>query len=123
MNAYAWAAGAVVATGTDVAVFYRALLRGKLLHGGELKEMEKTLAEGSQGDLPGSRYGLGLESVALPCGRAWGHGGNFPGYLAFSLTSNDAGRQAVVLVNEDPSSLPDAAGPRFFKLLADAYCR
>ena len=80
------------------------------------------MPEGPKTDLPGSRYGLGLESCQLPCGRAWGHGGNFPGYLVYSLTSDDAKRQAEIPLNEDPSSLPAQAAPHFFKLLDDAYC-
>jgi D-alanyl-D-alanine carboxypeptidase len=122
LSPYPWAAGAIVANGADTATFYRALLRGKLLHGAQLREMKTTLSEGSKSDLPGSRYGLGLESQRLSCGRAWGHGGNFPGYLAYTLTSNNGNRQAVVLLNEDPSSLPKSVGPRFFKLLEKAYC-
>ncbi len=122
LSPYPWAAGAIVANAADIATFYRALLRGKLLHAKELKAMTTTLAEGSKTDFPGSRYGLGLESLPLPCGRAWGHGGNFPGYLAYTLTSQDGNRQAVVLLNEDPSSLPKTFGPAFFKLLQQAYC-
>jgi D-alanyl-D-alanine carboxypeptidase len=122
LSPYPWAAGAIVANAADIATFYRALLRGKLLHAEELREMTTTLPEGSNTDLPGSRYGLGLESLPLPCGRAWGHGGNFPGYLVYTLTSQDGNRQAVVLLNEDPSSLPKRFGPGFFKLLQDAYC-
>lgn len=123
LSPYPWAAGAITSTGQGVAIFYRALLRGRLLPRRELGEMKSTIPEGAQSDLPGSRYGLGLESFRLPCGEAWGHGGNFPGYLVLALTSRDGSRQAVVLVNEDPMSLPKGAGPRFFKLVADAYCR
>jgi D-alanyl-D-alanine carboxypeptidase len=123
LSPYPWAAGAIVSTGRDVAIFYRTLLRGRLLPVRELREMETTISEGAHSDLPGSRYGLGLESFRLPCGQAWGHGGNFPGYLVFSLSSRNGNRQAVVLVNEDPSSLPNRAGPQFFKLVADAYCQ
>jgi D-alanyl-D-alanine carboxypeptidase len=85
--------------------------------------METTISEGARSDLPGSRYGLGLESFRLPCGEAWGHGGNFPGYLVFALNSRDVSRQVVVLVNEDPTLLSKRAGPCFFKLVGDAYCR
>jgi D-alanyl-D-alanine carboxypeptidase len=122
LSPYPWAAGAIDATAADTATFYRALLRGKLLRADQLKEMKTTLPEGESSDLPGSRYGLGLESLRLSCGRAWGHGGNFPGYLAYSLTSNDGNHQAVVLLNEDPSSLPKETGPQFFRLLDTAYC-
>jgi D-alanyl-D-alanine carboxypeptidase len=122
LSPYPWAAGAIVASGVDVATFYHALLAGKLLPPGELAAMKTTLTEGPNTDLPDSRYGLGLESYRLPCGRAWGHGGNFPGYLVYSLTSNDAQRQAEILINEDPTSLPGHFAPHFFKLLDDAYC-
>ena len=84
--------------------------------------MKTTLSEGAKTDFPGSRYGLGLESLRLPCGRAWGHGGNYPGYLVYSLTSNDGSRQAVVLLNEDPASLPKSALQKFLKLLVKSYC-
>jgi D-alanyl-D-alanine carboxypeptidase len=79
LSPYPCAAGAITSNGRDVATFYRALLRGRLLPSRELGEMETTISEGAQSDLPGSRYGLGLESFRLPCGEAWGHGGNFPG--------------------------------------------
>lgn len=123
LSPYPWAAGAITSTASDVANFYRALLLGRLLPRAELGEMRTTISEGAHADLPGSRYGLGLESFRLPCGEAWGHGGNFPGYLVFSLTSRDGSKQAVIMVNEDPSSLSNPAGRRFFKLVADAYCR
>jgi D-alanyl-D-alanine carboxypeptidase len=122
LSPYPWAAGAIVASGADTATFYRALLQGKLLQPEQLAAMKRTLSEGAKADLEGSRYGLGLESLKLSCGRAWGHGGNFPGYLVYTVTSDDGDRQAVLLVNEDPSSLPDSVGPKFFKLLDRAYC-
>ena len=122
LSAYPWAAGAIVSSGADTATFYRALLRGQLLPTKQLDEMKTTLSEGAKTDFPGSRYGLGLESLRLPCGRAWGHGGNYPGYLVYSLTSNDGSRQAVVLLNEDPASLPKSALHEFLKLLVKSYC-
>jgi D-alanyl-D-alanine carboxypeptidase len=73
-----------------VATFYRALLRGRLLSPQLLRAMETTVAEGAKTDFPGQRYGLGLERFRTPCGVAWGHGGNFPGYLVYAFTSAGA---------------------------------
>src|SRR4029077_6835505 len=42
LSPYPWAAGAIVANAAEIATFYRALLRGKLLHAKELKEMTTT---------------------------------------------------------------------------------
>jgi D-alanyl-D-alanine carboxypeptidase len=55
-------------------VFYRGLLSGQLLRPECLKQMMTTIP-GSNGE----QHGLGLAQKTLPCGTAWGHGGNFPG--------------------------------------------
>jgi len=91
-----WAAGAIVSTADDVARFYRALLRGRLLPPRLLAEMKTTVATGM-----GNRYGLGILTADLPCGAAWGHEGDFTGYETFALTSKDGRRQLVLLVNLD----------------------
>jgi D-alanyl-D-alanine carboxypeptidase len=120
LSPYAWAAGAIVSTGADVATFYGALLAGGLLSRNGLAELQATLP--ANGDLPGTRAGLGIERYRLPCGVAWGYGGNFPGYLVYALTSPDGRRQAVLLINEDPGSVPKAVGPLFFRTLVRSYC-
>jgi D-alanyl-D-alanine carboxypeptidase len=50
-------------------------------------------------------YGLGLESVPLPCGTGWGHQGSFFGYFSNVFTTTDASSQAAVLVNADAGTL------------------
>jgi D-alanyl-D-alanine carboxypeptidase len=55
--------------------------------------------------VPGGRYGLGILSVHTPCGTAWGHNGDFPGYYSNAFTTRGGGRQAIVLVNADYSTL------------------
>jgi D-alanyl-D-alanine carboxypeptidase len=122
---WAGAAGAMVSTADDVARFERALLRGRLLPANLLSAMETTVAMGP----PGESYGLGLwktRSMALsptfrlPCGTAWGHNGDFPGYLTNAFASRDGRRQMIVLVNSD--SLPRPAQIALLRLVRTAYC-
>jgi D-alanyl-D-alanine carboxypeptidase len=120
LSPYAWAAGAIVSTGADVASFYRALLSGRLLPRPQLAELETTVP--AKSDLPDTRFGLGIFRYRLPCGVAWGFNGNFPGYLVYALSSANGQRQTVLLANEDPSSLPKAAGPLFVRVLERSYC-
>jgi len=95
---WAGAAGGIVSTAADLARFYTALLSGKLLPAAQLQQMMTTIP------IPmgqGVGYGLGVESVPLPCGTAWGHTGDFPGYFGNAFTTTGGSSQAVVLVNAD----------------------
>ena len=111
----------MVSTAPDVARFYRHLLSGRLLPRAQMKSMQTTV-EASSEDGAGTAYGLGLESFPTPCGPAWGHGGNFPGYVTYAYSSPDGSRQTVLLVNEDPASLAPSVGADFLRLLDRAYC-
>jgi D-alanyl-D-alanine carboxypeptidase len=115
-SSFAWTAGAIVSTADDLARFYRALLRGKLLRPDLRRAMLTTVDSGQ-----GFRYGLGLGMRRLPCGPAWGHAGGFPGYHTWALSSEDGKRQVVVFVNRE-DSLPNAAGEALERVLATAYC-
>ena len=84
--------------------------------------MKTTVSEGRRTDIPGSRYGLGLERFPTSCGTAWGHNGSIAGYLVFTFTSNNGRRQAVLTVNEDGSTLAKRANKLFFRLIERAYC-
>jgi D-alanyl-D-alanine carboxypeptidase len=119
---YPWAAGAMVSSGADILSFYRALLSGRLIEPQLLESMKTTVPEGRRTDIPGSRYGLGLERFPTSCGTAWGHNGAIAGYLVFAFTSNDGRRQAVLMVNEDGSTLPKRASTHFFTTIDKAYC-
>ena len=116
------ASGAIVSTADDVADFYRALLSGRLLRPDLLRAMKTTISEGSHVDIPGQRYGLGLELFPTSCGNALGHNGVVPGYMTFAFSSGDGGRQAVLMVNLDSGSFPKEAASRFFPLLDKAFC-
>lgn len=118
---YPWASGAAVSTARDVARFYRQLLSGRLLPRRLMTAMKATVDSSSE-EGRGSRYGLGLQRFRTPCGPAWGHGGNFAGYVTYVYSSPSGGRQTVLMLNEDPLSLPQTSGPHFFGLLDEAYC-
>ncbi len=115
VSSFAWSAGAIVATGEDVADFYRALLAGRLVPQLQLDRMED--ASGTNG-----RYGLGLVPALLSCGPAYGHNGNYPGYFVLAAGSDDGARQVVLLVNADPTMLSEAAVREMSQLFDDAFC-
>jgi D-alanyl-D-alanine carboxypeptidase len=98
------AAGGMVSTAPDVARFYTALFGGKLLPAAQLRELMTTAPIA-----PGIGYGLGVMSVPLSCGTAWGHQGDVFGYFSNGFTTTDDRGQAIVLVNADLSSLSSQA--------------
>ncbi len=119
---YPGASGAGVSTAPDVARFYRHLLSRQMLPPHLMAAM-MTTNDSSAEDGPGTAYGLGLQSFQTRCGTAWGHGGNFPGYITYVYSSPHGSRQVVLTLNEDPMSLPKKKiGPVFMQLLDQAYC-
>jgi D-alanyl-D-alanine carboxypeptidase len=95
-TAWAWTAGGAVSTVRDVARFYAALLRGRILKPPLLREMLRTVPAGEGG------YGLGLTLSRHGCGVSWGHNGSVPGYTTYVLNSRSADRQVVAFVNGTP---------------------
>jgi D-alanyl-D-alanine carboxypeptidase len=126
---FAWSAGGIRATAEDEADFFRGLFSGKLLPRAQVAAMEDTAATGGA-------YGLGLmptggyehewrsytKAIDTRCGRAWGHGGAFPGYYQLPIASPDGSRQAVLLVNADETLLSPAQYKQVYRVLATAYC-
>jgi len=107
-TSWAWAAGAMVSTTTDLARFYQALLGGQLLTPELLKEMRTTVDASQAGH--GTRYGLGLEVLRPGCGvELWGHGGSLEGYGTTAFSTPDADRQLVMAINLQPEPEPRAA--------------
>jgi D-alanyl-D-alanine carboxypeptidase len=107
----AWTAGAMISTAGDVATFYRALLTGRLLPPAEQRELLTTMPVDDTGELFPEHYGLGIYSVQLSCGTAWGHDGGYPGgYKTIAYTSQDGSRQAVMVYNSYTMSVPLAEG-------------
>jgi D-alanyl-D-alanine carboxypeptidase len=92
---FAWASGNGVSTVGDVARFYRALLGGRLLAPGLLREALDAVPTGR----PGRGYGLGLNVRDSPYGPLVGHDGDVPGFSIEALSDRHGRRQAVVAVN------------------------
>ncbi|MFG2911423.1 serine hydrolase domain-containing protein [Kitasatospora sp. NPDC048298] len=107
---WAWAAGQLVSTDSDLNRFYTALLGGRLLPTAQLAQMRTTVPADDAG--PGVRYGLGLSSMPLPCGGVfWGHNGNIPGYRTRAGVTDDGHAVSVTLTlkstGDDSAQLDD----------------
>jgi D-alanyl-D-alanine carboxypeptidase len=109
---YYWGAGNLVADADDVAVFYKALMGGRLVSPASLAEMRKVVAQ-----TPDRGQGLGLVSGRNRCGRFYGHDGSVPGYFSDALVMN-SGRQVVFLVNS-VSIQDNVANPEAQKVLGE----
>jgi D-alanyl-D-alanine carboxypeptidase len=115
-TSWAWAAGAMVSTTTDLARFYQALLGGQLL-APELMAAMRTTVDASQ-FRRGARYGLGLEMLRHGCGaELWGHTGSLEGYGTTAFSTPDADRQLVMVTNLQPEPEPGAAAAAMENIL------
>jgi D-alanyl-D-alanine carboxypeptidase len=95
---WAWMAGELVSTTDDLNDFYRALLDGHLLPPALLAQMRTTVPfDPAQPEAGG--YGLGIYTVATPCGSVWGHGGGVTGQITVSMHLPDVHRQSSFAVN------------------------
>ncbi|EGX56630.1 beta-lactamase [Streptomyces zinciresistens K42] len=108
----AGASGELVTTLADLDRFFAALLGGRLLPPGTLREMLDTrAARGS--------YGMGLFPVTLPCGTVvWGHNGRIPGSYVRTAATADGRRVLTFRVNTTDLADPGLE-PR---LLAAEFC-
>jgi len=101
------AAGAIVSTPEELARFFSALMRGKLLPPAQLAEMKHTVPLPKSFPFAGG-YGLGLMKIDSPCGTVWGHGGDTFGHHSTAVVSADGRRTAITDTNAEPS---DVDGP------------
>jgi len=86
---FGWAAGAIVATPSDLNEFFRAVFDGRLLDDATMAEMKKTVPS-DDGLSEGVEYGLGVQSSPLSCGGLiWGHGGDIHGYETRNGVADD----------------------------------
>ncbi|MFF3585393.1 serine hydrolase domain-containing protein [Streptomyces mirabilis] len=116
---WAWAAGQMVSTNSDLNRFFSALLAGRLLPKAQLDQM-RTTVPASYPFPAGARYGLGLVSTPLSCGgEYWGHGGSMTGYETRGGVTED-GRAANVAVTVQPSQ---AVKERMDGVVDTALCR
>ncbi|BDZ48867.1 serine hydrolase [Frondihabitans sucicola] len=112
---WAWAAGEIVASPSDLNRFMKALLGGRLLDPAELTQMKTTVPYDDVWANAG--YGLGLARYPLSCGRAiWGHGGDIPGYE--TRNGVDASGKAVTIA---VTALPQALATGEAKIVRIAH--
>jgi D-alanyl-D-alanine carboxypeptidase len=96
----AWATGHIVSSVADLSTFFAALMKSRLFPPALLKQMKA-------GPAPKTGWiaGLGLLTTRTPCGVAYGHGGDIPGWHDEVLATADGRRVAVVMVNYAPARL------------------
>ncbi|AXX32116.1 beta-lactamase family protein [Actinosynnema pretiosum subsp. pretiosum] len=99
---WAWSAGNLVASPSDLNKFLAALVGGRLVAPEQLARMQRTVEADR---FPSTwHYGLGLMKIDLSCGgHAWGHGGDIDGYETRDAVTED-GRAATVVVTALPDS-------------------
>ncbi|MFE7512413.1 serine hydrolase domain-containing protein [Streptomyces sp. NPDC057540] len=96
----AGAAGEIISDSRDLQTFYRALLQGRLLTKGALKEMTTTVRISPE--LPDMGYGLGLMKEKLSCGvEVWGHGGGIHGSSSLAHVTRDGEHSLAGNFNAD----------------------
>jgi D-alanyl-D-alanine carboxypeptidase len=96
----AWASGALISTPGDVSRFFGALLGREMVGEDQLEQMQETMAGEGSPSGPGIKHaGLGIFSYKLPCGKVWGHTGQFPGYQAFGAATPDGRGALAMMVN------------------------
>ena len=104
---WAWAAGAMISTPSELNTFFQAVFDGRLLTQASIQEMKKGVDIGSGGRV----YGLGLIGTPLSCGgTAWGHGGDIAGYHTRGGVGPD-GTAVTVAVTALPSAIADQNNP------------
>jgi D-alanyl-D-alanine carboxypeptidase len=108
---WAWAAGAIVSTASDLSLFLGAVLQGRLLPPRLLELMRP---------VRGSRYGLGLAAFHTPCGTAIGHTGAVLGTVSAAWSNGDGRRRVVAMSNSLP--LSPSAGAALKRLLDASFC-
>lgn len=115
IGGWAGAAGAIVSTPSELATFFSAVLRGRLLPAAqraEMRRLEPVPDEWAASGVEG--YGLGLMRYRTPCGPAWGHGGDTLGHHSTAMVTGDGRRVAVT----DTTTQPDADTPAARELAA-----
>ena len=94
--------------------------------------MKTTVSERTGGVVVGSGpgYGLGIAhngmtspsvAVGISCA-AWGHTGEYPGYDITAVSSADGRHQALLMMNQDETTLPKPARELYGRLIDKAFC-
>jgi len=78
---FEWAGGGFVSNAEDLARWFAAYCQGRVFDSKLLPEVFTTVDAPELGE--GARYGLGVVVQDTPLGKAYGHGGFFPGYVTW----------------------------------------
>ena len=78
----------------------------------------------------GPGYGLGIARSGVACPSVavnvscagWGHSGELAGYDVSTAFSEDGRRLAVLMINQDASTLPKPARALYGRLIDKAFC-
>lgn len=102
---WAWSAGAVISTATDLADYVEPLVTGELLDPAVQQQRIDSLTPIDPSDLNSASYGLALARL----GPMIGHDGQLPGYQSFMGYDPDRGITLIVLTNL--TSAPNGSQP------------
>lgn len=97
----AWASGAIVSTPRDLNAFIRADLGLEFFDAAQQRQ-QMTFFPGGKSSPPGpgkNSAGLALFRYQTKCGTAYGHTGNFPGYVQWAAASADGTRAVTTSLN------------------------
>jgi D-alanyl-D-alanine carboxypeptidase len=96
----AGAGGGMISDSKDLQKFLRALLKGGLLPPEQQKALTTTVPIDPQ--QPEYRYGLGIQSTRLSCGKeVWGHGGGIHGSQSEVFATRNASHSLALNFNGD----------------------
>jgi D-alanyl-D-alanine carboxypeptidase len=100
-----WAGGGFASTTSDLARWAKALYEGQVLPQPLLDQMLSSTSVGE-----GASYGLGVEITQTKFGKAYGHGGEFFGYLSDMKYFPKYGFAAAIQINADgPDTITEFA--------------
>ena len=97
----AWASGAIVSTPKDLNAFIRADLGLEFFSRAQQRQQMR-FVPGGESSPPGpgkNSAGLALFRYQTKCGTAYGHTGNFPGYVQWAAATADGSRAVTTSLN------------------------
>jgi D-alanyl-D-alanine carboxypeptidase len=80
---YASAAGGVISTADDLAIWMRALVGGKVFNADYQRQWLESLEPEDPSNPGGQKYGYGISEITFGPNRVYFHGGEMPGYNSF----------------------------------------
>jgi D-alanyl-D-alanine carboxypeptidase len=103
----AHAAGALVATVTDLIFFSQAVLAGSFLHPETFQAMHQMIPATTPQYPFGTGYGLGVSALRLGDEEAYGHPGNIPGYSSLVAFLPKRDLHLAIILNQDYAAAPN----------------